>query len=394
MTKAIEHDLKGTVAYNNRGRDSELVNFFRRKAILAALIVAAALVSGCAGGPVIKTTELDNKGNAIGVSTPDWIKQYVANGITAVQSQPQFKDNYCIIGEESSTNKQFALAWADNFSAQQRIGAMLRTTIASKFQATEAGASQSTGGANSTAAAGGSSSEYRQEIDNAISAVVNVSYSGAQRDSDWWVLMRRYDPDQQDLYTDEYTAYVLYTIPKVELNRQIAVALETSVSKDSALYDIAIAVARDIMQNGVDYLDPKAETENSGAQTSSATSVPNGTYNYSPRLREMQGGVNKNGYLDRVVIRSGYFTVYLVNRPTGNGDWPENSWGKTYSGDINKVVLRNLDNPQLVWTPAKVDRDEVTGGCYLTFEGVEGSRFSLTDNNYNPPYVFEEFTVG
>ncbi|MDR0759611.1 MAG: hypothetical protein LBF74_05805 [Treponema sp.] len=363
----------------------------KKATVILAVLTAAAFVSGCAGGPAVKTSELDNKGNAIGVSAPDWIKLYVANGVTAVQAQPQFKDKYCIIGEESSTSRQFALAWADNFSAQQRIGAMLRTTIASKFQATEAGASLSSGGANSTSAAGDSSAEYRQEIDNAINAVVNISYSGAQRDSDWWVLMRRYDPDQKDAYSDEYTAYVLYTIPKAELNRQIASALETSVSKDSALYDITIALARDIMINGVEYLDPKA-----GAETTAAPSSSNGgyTYSYSPRLREAQGGVDKNGYLDRIVVRSGYFTVYLVDRPAGNGNWPENSWGRTYYGDISKVVLQNLDNPQLIWTPAVVDRDEVSGGCYLTFQGVRGSRFSLSDNNYNPPYIFEEIIIG
>jgi hypothetical protein len=367
----------------------------KKTMVIAALAaVMAALVAGCAGSPKVRTSELDNKGNALNVPTPDWIKLYVANGVTAVQAQPQFKDKYCIIGEESSTNRQFALAWADNFSAQQRIGAMLRTTIASKYQAAVTGTSLSTGGANSTSAAGGSSAEFQQEIDSAINAVVNVSYSGAQRDSDWWVLMRRYDPDQKDVYSDEYTAYVLYTIPKAELNRQIASALETSVSKDSALYDVTIALARDIMLNGVDYLDSGTETGDTGAGTVSAAPAPDGAYAYSPRLREAQGGVNKNGYLDRIVVRSGYFIVYLVDRPVGNGEWPENSWGRTYSGDISKVILQSLDNPQLAWTPEIVDRDEETGGCYLSFQGVRGRRFSLTDNNYNPPYVFEEISIG
>jgi hypothetical protein len=226
----------------------------KRKIIAASAAAAMLIVIGCAGGPKVNTAELDNKGRAVGVSTPDWIKLYAANGITAVQAQPQFKDRYCIVGDESSTNRQFALAWADNFSAQQRIGAMLRTTIASKYQAAVSGSSQSSGGANSSTAAGAGSADYRQEIDDLITAVVNVSYSGAQRDSDWWVLTRRYDPDQKDVYSDEYTAYVLYTVPKAELNRQIAQALETSVSKDSALYDITIQLAREILLEGFEYL--------------------------------------------------------------------------------------------------------------------------------------------
>jgi hypothetical protein len=228
-------------------------------ALALSLMVFAGILAGCAGGPKIKTSELDNKGNAIGVSTPDWIKLYAAQGVTALQAQSQFRDKYCIIGEDFSTDKQFALAWADSFSAQQRIGAMLRTNISSMYQAKADGIDQSTGGANSSTAAGGNSANYQQEIDNLISAVVNVSYSGAQRDTDWWVLTRRYDPDQKDVFSDEYTAYVLYTIPKAELNQQIAWALETSVSKDSVLYQITIDLAKEILQNGVNYLDPKAK---------------------------------------------------------------------------------------------------------------------------------------
>jgi hypothetical protein len=220
-----------------------------KQALAALTAVAVISLIGCASKPKVKVNELENKGTAMNVPTPDWIKNYTANGITAVQGQPQYKDKYCIIGEESGVNKQFILAWADNFSAQQRIGAMLRTNIASEYQARVQGAAQSQGGV--TTAAGDNSGEYRQEIDNIVNVVVNVSYSGAQREADWWSLLRRYDPDQKGVYNDEYTAYVLYTIPKAEMNRQVASALETSVNADSALYDITIQMAREILQNGL-----------------------------------------------------------------------------------------------------------------------------------------------
>jgi hypothetical protein len=204
-------------------------------------------LTGCSSGPKAKIVELENKGSSMGVSTPDWIKLYTANGISRVQAQSEFRDKYCVIGEETGVNRQFVLAWADNFSAQQRIGAMLRTTIASEYQARVEAAAQSSGVTDSTLQSG----EYNQYIDSVINSIVNVSYSGAQREADWWSLRRRYDPDVKDAYTDEYTAYVLYTIPKAELNRQVARALETSVSADSALYDITIEIARQILQNGM-----------------------------------------------------------------------------------------------------------------------------------------------
>jgi hypothetical protein len=222
---------------------------FSKQALAALSVITVMALIGCASKPKVRNVELENKGTSMNIATPDWIKNYTANGISAVQAQPQYKDKYCIIGEESGVNKQFVLAWADNFSAQQRIGAMLRTTIVSEYQARVKGSAQSTGGA--TASQGASTGEYNQEIDNVINAIVNVSYSGAQREADWWSLLRRYDPDQKDVYADAYTSYVMYTVPKAELNRQVARALETSVKKDSALYDITIQMARDILQSGM-----------------------------------------------------------------------------------------------------------------------------------------------
>jgi hypothetical protein len=35
--------------------------------------------------------------------------------------------------------------------------------------------------------------------------------------------------------------------------------METAVAKDSVLYDITIQLAKDILRDGVEYLDPKAE---------------------------------------------------------------------------------------------------------------------------------------
>jgi hypothetical protein len=218
-----------------------------KQALAALTVITIMALVGCASKPKVRVVEMENKGTAMGLPTPEWIKNYTANGISAVQAQPQYKDKYCIIGEEGGVNKQFVLAWADNFSAQQRLGAMLRTNIASDYQARVKGSAQSSGSATMSSASG----DYSQEIDNALSAIVNVSYSGAQREADWWSLRRRYDPDQKKEFNDEYTAYVLYTIPKSELNKQVAFALETAVKNDSALYAITIQMAKDILQSGL-----------------------------------------------------------------------------------------------------------------------------------------------
>jgi hypothetical protein len=222
-----------------------------KKALAALTVITIAALVGCASKPKVNIVEMENKGTAMGIKPPDWIKNYVANGISAVQAQSQYKDKYCVIGEETGVNKEFVVTWADNFSAQQRIGAMLRTNIESQYQARIKGEATSTGGANATTSQGASTGELNKEIDSIINAVVNVSYSGAQREADWWSLRRRYDPDQKNEFTDEYTAYVLYTIPKKEMNTQVAKAMETAINKDSALYDITIQIAQEMLRNGI-----------------------------------------------------------------------------------------------------------------------------------------------
>jgi len=219
----------------------------KTKKIIAALFAALVLFSlaSCASRPRVRVVELENKGTLQNIRTPAWVNDYIEHGVSRVQDRSEYRNRYVIIGEESGVNRQFVLAWADNFSAQQRIANMLRTTIASEYQARVQGMAQTSGGA------GTASGEYRQEIDSIVNTIVAVSYSGAQRDADWWSLRRRYDPDERNVFSDEYTAYVLYTIPKAEMNRQVAYALETAVRADSALYDITIEMARQILQNGL-----------------------------------------------------------------------------------------------------------------------------------------------
>ncbi|MDR0909505.1 MAG: hypothetical protein LBM77_07030 [Spirochaetaceae bacterium] len=241
------------------------------KIVLAAITICVVAVFGSCATPGVKVVPMETKGTATGAVTPEWVNTYIEKGISAVQALPQFKDKYCIVGEETGVNKQFVLAWADNFSAQQRIGAMLRTNIETKYQATVNAQAESSGVGTSGQGQNTAYGDYKQEIDNSINSVVNVSYSGAQLEANWWVLQRRYDPDQKDVYNDEYVAYVLYTIPKAELNRQIASALETSVSKDSQLYDITIQLAKDILLDGIGDIPPVVENESSAGNTTNAT---------------------------------------------------------------------------------------------------------------------------
>jgi len=278
------------------------------------------LLSACASVSKTNTVELENKGTVMGVPTPDWVKLYLEKGLSALQAQ--YKDRYCIVGEESGVNRQFVISWADQASAQQRIGALLRTNIASRYEAVITAASQSV--AESAAA------QYKQEINNIVNSLVNVSYSGAQREADWWNLRRRYDPDNKE-HTDLYTAYVLYTVPKKEMNRQIALALETSAAKDSALYDVTIALARDILLQGYD----EKELQNAAAIQKTAANY------YDPPGSVTAQAIEEINLLDEYNIGRDVAASIL----SGYRIWKANPALTKYANLICQTIVINSPRP-------------------------------------------------
>jgi len=104
-------------------------------------------------------------------------------------------------------------------------------------------------------------------------------------------LYRRTDPDSGTI-NNEYTAWVLYTIPKEELNRQLAFALGNSVSRDSALYDITIALARDILLQGYD----EKELQNAASIQRTASN------NYDPPGTITARGIEEIDLIDEYVV--------------------------------------------------------------------------------------------
>jgi hypothetical protein len=238
--------------------------------VLSAAIAVITVLGSCGSTPkadtppeivvedIALTKILRHKGSELGINElPPWVSAYVTKSIAGVQALPEFKDYYAIIGTERGVNLQFVLTWADNFSAQQQIGAILRTTVASTFEAVAKGLSQSSGGANSASAAGSGSASYQQAMSNSINTIVAATYSGARREADYWVLQRAYDPDQSGKYSDEYIAYVLYIIPKDILNQQVIAHLQENAKQNPVMAELNTAAAEELIANGLAWGAPE-----------------------------------------------------------------------------------------------------------------------------------------
>jgi hypothetical protein len=137
---------------------------------------------------------------------------------------------------------------------------------------------------------------------------------------------------------------------------------------------------------------------NVAAKVPAAPALKNGTYTFRPRPQAYQGGKAISVYLVKVVVRSGYLTVYLVDNPTGKGSYgtpprvyDSHKWGRPNS---SKVSIQDLDNPSRTWIAVEQSTDGEIDAAVLTFQGVTATRFTIVNKNSEVPIDFDEITLG
>ncbi len=202
-----------------------------RSKILLGFTAAVLVLSGCASDPepepkplegIVKTEVLEHKGTVLGINQlPVWVETYVANGITGLEKLSDYSGSYCFVGEETGTNLNAVQTWAASFDVSRDIAASVANRVESLF----------TG-----AATGSTEGSYGTYFENIVKSAASATYSGARKINDWWILVRRYDADVKKQYTDEYRAYVLYTIDKDVLDRQVFDMMD-KVAAESELTD-------------------------------------------------------------------------------------------------------------------------------------------------------------
>lgn len=188
--------------------------------IVAAVLAVCLLVAGCSSTkeepkpePVeltskVKTEVLDHKGASLGKTTlPQWIDAYIDFGARGVENLSNFAEEYCFVAEYHAENLDAGLAWVKGFEVPQLIARQIQSRVESIFVG---------------AAVGAPEDDYGTYFENVVKTTTDVSFSGAKLIQDYWVLVRTYDPDIKNTYSDTYQIYVLYTMPKAMLDKQLA----------------------------------------------------------------------------------------------------------------------------------------------------------------------------
>jgi hypothetical protein len=160
---------------------------------------------------------------------PEWVTTYLSDGVRAVENMSQYKGKYVFIGEDSGKNKSALLNWVQNFNLAQDIAQMVSLRVKTKFAG---------------AAAGSPDDEYGRYFENVVKNTADAAFSGARKETNFWILKRYYGPDKKTVEREEYDAYVLVTIDKATLDEQIKKILDGTVADKPLSKEQATAVDR------------------------------------------------------------------------------------------------------------------------------------------------------
>ncbi len=175
--------------------------------VLLLAIATVFLVASCATKPPLRKGEvlLEDKGTAFGVKTPKWVETAIIGGAKDVEKLPDYKDFVVFVAQFEAQNLQSAQLLAERMQAQTELASYLSTRVKDAFK-----------GANVADADSKNFGVYGERF---VASVAEATYSGFRRDSDWWVKVQTYTPDNKP-DKQLYRVIQLWTMSKDMLKKQ------------------------------------------------------------------------------------------------------------------------------------------------------------------------------
>lgn len=191
-------------------------------AILLALVTFVGCVSEPAPAPAPAPTPvavppfqvLQHKGTTLGVAMPPpWIEKSLY-GMAEVEKL--YPDKYALVVDETGTNLDGLISWANNYSANNEIIKRINLRVQSKFAGALAGDKDKVG-------------IYQEAVSK---SVAEGTVNGFKKEADWWVQLRWFKPDKpSQMDREEFRYLVLYVIPKDMMDQKIQEALDGVVKQ-------------------------------------------------------------------------------------------------------------------------------------------------------------------
>jgi hypothetical protein len=211
-----------------------------------ALTLSLMVLTGCASSAKLGSkgkdpVMLDHAGRALGgKELPPWLATWnTSRSVIAVEKLPEYRGRYCFIAEDTGSNLKAVQAWLNTVAINNIIGGQISTRVGSVAEATVTAANNAS---------------YTNKLNDVMTTTRNATYTAAVKESEYWVQMRNYDPDDKTIYTDVYTATILYTMQKDILNEQIANEFRTIQNNANTQEERAMwtGLIQAILERGLD----------------------------------------------------------------------------------------------------------------------------------------------
>lgn len=174
---------------------------------VVAVLLLALVASSCATKAPLRKGEvlLEDKGTAFGVKTPRWVETAIIGGSKDVEKLPDYKDFVVFVAQFEAQNLQSAQLLAERMQAQTELASYLSTRVKDAFK-----------GANVADADSKNFGVYGERF---VASVAEAKYSGFRRDSNWWVKVQTFTPDNKP-DKQLFRVIQLWTISKDMLKKQ------------------------------------------------------------------------------------------------------------------------------------------------------------------------------
>ncbi|MDR1430476.1 MAG: hypothetical protein LBI85_09335 [Spirochaetaceae bacterium] len=192
------------------------------KKFLFCVLAAALALSACSSKPKAQSDSLgpapeyiartetyevvDHKTKAVGQDVPEWVTRYISEGLSGVEAMPAYSEKYVFVGEDTGTNLNALRQWSSGFSVAQDLSRMVSRRVQDRFAG---------------AAAGSPDDTYGRYFENVVKSSSDATYTGARKETDFWLRKRFFNPDGKTVREELYEYYVLVSIDRATLERQI-----------------------------------------------------------------------------------------------------------------------------------------------------------------------------